>query len=33
MAIGEECEAGYYDEYYDLSSDLVQDQIDEHGEW
>ena len=31
MAIGEEHESGFYDEYYDLSSDLVQAQANEHG--
>ena len=33
MAIGEENESGYYDEYYDLSSSLVQAQIHAHGEY
>ena len=33
MAVGEEYESGLFDEYYDLDSDIVQDQIDEHGEY
>ena len=33
MAIGEEYESGQYDEYYDLESDIVQDQIAIHGEY
>ena len=33
MCVGEEYESGFYDDYYDLSSDLVQDQITEHGEY
>ena len=33
MLIGEEIESGYADEYYDLSSDIVQGQIAVHGEF
>lgn len=33
MSVGEEYESGNYDDYYDLFSDLVQEQIDEHGEY
>ena len=32
MAMGEEVESGITDKYYDLSSDIVQDQIQYHGE-
>lgn len=31
MAIGEEYESGYYDKYYDLDSDMVQEQVKYHG--
>ena len=31
MAIGEENESGYFDEYYDLNGDLVQAQARIHG--
>ena len=33
MAIGEEYESGFYDEYYDLNSDLVKAQANAHGEY
>lgn len=33
MAVGEEDESGYYDEYYDLNGSLVKAQIDAHGEY
>ena len=33
MGIGEENESGYFDDYYDLSSNIVQAQIEEHGEY
>lgn len=33
MSIDEEYESGFYDEYYDLDSDLVKDQVDAHGEY
>ncbi len=33
MAIGEEEESGYYDEYYDLSSAIVKNQVSEHGSY
>lgn len=33
MAIGEEYESGFYDDYYDPSSALVQAQINVHGEY
>ena len=33
MAIGEEQESGYADEYYDLDSDIVKAQIAAHGEY
>ena len=33
MAIGEEYESGAYDEYYDLDSDLVKAQAEQHGEY
>lgn len=32
MAIGEEAESGFFDKYYDLEGDLVQEQIQYHGE-
>lgn len=32
MAIGEDRESGFYDEYYDLESDIVKDQVQAHGE-
>lgn len=32
MAIGEEYESGFYDDYYDLESAIVKSQIDAHGE-
>lgn len=31
MAIGEEYESGFYDDYYDLTSDIVQNQARVHG--
>ena len=33
MAIGEEYESGFYDEYYDLDSDIVKAQAEVHGEY
>lgn len=33
MAVGEEAESGYYDEYYDLNGSLVNAQINAHGEY
>lgn len=33
MGVGEEDESGFYDEYYDLESDLVQAQAETHGEY
>lgn len=33
MGIGEEYESGITDQYYDLDSDIVQEQIDYHGEY
>jgi hypothetical protein len=33
MAIGEEAESGFYNEYYDLDSDIVIAQANEHGEY
>ena len=33
MAVGEEVESGFADDYYDLSSDIVQEQIAIHGEY
>lgn len=33
MAIGEEYESGFYDEYYDLDSAIVRAQADAHGEY
>ena len=33
MGVGEEDESGFYDEYYDLESDLVQAQAAAHGEY
>lgn len=32
MAIGEEYQSGFTDTYYDLNSDIVQEQIRYHGE-
>lgn len=32
MALGEEYESGFFDQYYDLEGELVQDQIRYHGE-
>ena len=31
MAIGEDNESGFFDEYYDLNSDIVQAQAAVHG--
>ena len=33
MAIGEDSESGFYDQYYDLESDLVKNQAEVHGEF
>ena len=33
MGLGEEPESGFYDEYYDLESDIVQAQAAIHGEY
>ena len=33
MSIGEEYESGFYDEYYDLNSDIVKGQANAHGEY
>ena len=32
MAIGEEYESGYFDDYYDVDSELIKEQIENHGE-
>lgn len=33
MAVGEEYESGFYDDYYDLNSDIVKGQVNAHGEY
>ena len=33
MSIGEDYESGFYDEYYDLNSDIVKAQAEYHGEY
>ncbi len=33
MAVNEEYESGYYDGYYNLSSDIVKAQEKEHGKY
>ena len=33
MSIGEEYESGFYDDYYDLNSNIVKGQVNAHGEY